>query len=118
MPSRQSAGMPSIARERSITSASRAFGALARWLRPSSAPEARPASSRDAWRRGRRRSATSITKNASKVRISISRSKPSRIIGSPVDWPPAQWAQPSRNVPFANNCGNPRSRATLTRVSA
>ena len=39
MPSRQSAGMPRIARERSITSASRAFGSLARWLRPSSAPD-------------------------------------------------------------------------------
>ena len=39
MPSFQSAGIPRIARERSITSASRAFGSLARWLRPSIAPD-------------------------------------------------------------------------------
>ena len=39
MPSRQSVGMPRMARERSITSASRAFGSLARWLRPSKAPD-------------------------------------------------------------------------------
>ncbi len=38
MPSRQSAGMPRIARERSMTSARRAFGALARWLRARYAP--------------------------------------------------------------------------------
>jgi hypothetical protein len=38
MPRRQSAGIPRIARERSITSARRAFGSFARWLRPSSAP--------------------------------------------------------------------------------
>ena len=39
MPSRQSAGMPRMARERSITSARRALGAAARWLRPSNAPD-------------------------------------------------------------------------------
>ena len=39
MPSRQSAGMPRIARERSITSARRDLGSPARWLRPSIAPD-------------------------------------------------------------------------------
>ena len=39
MPSCQSAGMPSRARERLMTSAMRALGSAARWLRPSMAPD-------------------------------------------------------------------------------
>jgi hypothetical protein len=39
IPSRQSAGMPRMPLDRSITSASFAFGSFARWLRPSIAPD-------------------------------------------------------------------------------